>query len=154
MPPCFVERQRPSNRDHVCIGGAAVGAPQGEAVAQWGTQNLNVRMAGLDGPSEASFGKQRMGDPAVGRARRGFPKKKPPLPVALELVAERTGLEPATPGVTGRVSDPVFMRLSGRFDVQRINIMMQKACGSCSTLSKLFLLRGASKILAFLASRP
>jgi hypothetical protein len=42
--------------------------------------------------------------------RRGSPKKKPPLPVALELVAERTGLEPATPGVTGRYSNQLNYR--------------------------------------------
>ena len=46
-----------------------------------------------------------MDDPAVGRARRAFAKKKPPLPVALKSLAERTGLEPATPGVTGRYSN-------------------------------------------------
>jgi hypothetical protein len=48
--------------------------------------------------------------PAVGRVVRASPKKKPPLGVALELLAERTGLEPATPGVTGRYSNQLNYR--------------------------------------------
>ena len=42
---------------------------------------------------------------AGGRMARHFPKKKPPLLVALKMLAEWTGLEPATPGVTGRYSN-------------------------------------------------
>ena len=40
--------------------------------------------------------------PAVARAAPDFPKKKPPLLVAFDMLAEWTGLEPATPGVTVR----------------------------------------------------
>ena len=72
--------------------------------------------------------------PAAGRAARDFPKKKPPLLVALKMLAEWTGLEPATPGVTGRYSNQLnyhSMRLSRRFSALRKchnNLMPLDSC--------------------------
>jgi hypothetical protein len=48
--------------------------------------------------------------PARGRVPRGLAKKKPPHCGGSELLAERTGLEPATPGVTGRYSNQLNYR--------------------------------------------
>jgi hypothetical protein len=39
---------------------------------------------------------------------------------SLNLLAERTGLEPATPGVTGRTTNLALARPAGEFDIPRI----------------------------------
>jgi hypothetical protein len=47
----------------------------------------------------------RKPDRPEARAARAFQKKKPPHCGGFEILAEWTGLEPATPGVTGRYSN-------------------------------------------------
>ena len=50
--------------------------------------------------------------PLVSLSRSQMPESKKAFPIgkAFELVAERTGLEPATPGVTGRYSNQLNYR--------------------------------------------
>jgi hypothetical protein len=50
-----------------------------------------------------------MKNPLKAGACKGFP-----------ILAERTGLEPATPGVTGRYQKSIAMRPGGPFDIPKV----------------------------------
>jgi hypothetical protein len=56
----------------------------------------------------------------------------------LRKLAERTGLEPATPGVTGRCPNPALARRQARIDVPGISNVLQYLRGSCGITYQLF----------------
>src|SRR5690606_937549 len=56
--------------------------------------------------------------------------------ILLHSLAERTGLEPATPGVTGLVSKSMFMRVSSQIVFQKNLKSMSISCGFAGFYSK------------------
>ena len=86
--------------------------------AKGGAEVRRLRMPRASARIDARWGGQRIGRAAGGRVARGLSKKKPTLLVALKMLAEWTGLEPATPGVTGRYSNQLNYHSIGRMTFQ------------------------------------
>ncbi|MCQ4056313.1 hypothetical protein, partial [Aeromonas sp. SG16] len=81
------------------ITGLPVPLPQARATVQWRLDAENEKARSSDRAFVFILACNAVANVQIAHSKKAFPIGK-----AFYLVAERTGLEPATPGVTGRYS--------------------------------------------------
>ncbi len=79
--------------------------PQARATAQWLLDAENTKARSSDRALVSIRACNAVANRQIAHSKKAFPIGK-----AFYLVAERTGLEPATPGVTGRYSNRLNYR--------------------------------------------
>ena len=87
------------------ITGLPVPLPQARVTVQWPLDAENTKARSDDRAFVSILACNAVANRQIAHSKKAFPIGK-----AFYLVAERTGLEPATPGVTGRYSNRLNYR--------------------------------------------